>query len=130
MVFFENTGICNTSVPTEPPLDQLQVHPTDYPNDEEVLQLEEFNSDKCDFTFESVKGAIIKEVALLNEGVQGNFKPCLQFWQNTLQSPKFVRNVIQRGYVLPFKTIPPSAFLLNNRGRLYKTLNHVLITVL
>ena len=71
---------------------------TDSPSDEEVLQLEEFNSDKCDFTFESVKGTIIKQGALLNEGVQGNFKPCLQFWQNTLLSPKFVCNVIQRGY--------------------------------
>ena len=55
------------------------------------MQLEEFHSDKC------VNGAIIKVGALLNEGVQGNFKPCLQFWQNTLQSPKFVCNVIQHG---------------------------------
>ena len=60
----------------------------------------------------------LKEGALLNDGVHGNLKPCLQFWQNTLQSPKFVCNVIQRGYVLPFKTIPQSAFLLNNKSAL------------
>ena len=101
----------------EPPLDQQQVNPTDFPSDEEVLQLEEFNSDKCDFTFDSVQGAIIKEGALLNDGVQGNLKPCLQFWQNMLQFPKFVCNVIQH-YVLPFKAIPPRIFLLNNRSAL------------
>ena len=52
------------------------------------------------------------------DGVQGRLKPSLHFWSETLQAPQFAYNVIERGYVLPFESIPSRAFLLNNKSAL------------
>ena len=82
---------------------------------------EHFESDPHTDKFNSIvnfKASIIREGNLGVDGVQGRLKPSLHFWSETLQAPQFAYNVIERGYVLPFESIPSRAFLLNNKSAL------------
>jgi hypothetical protein len=51
-------------------------------------------------------------------GVVGRLRRCKQFWFHRLDPPLFVREILNQGYVIPFKSIPPTAFLKNNRSSL------------
>ena len=118
--FVDDTDICGIVAPTEQ--QQVQTDPTrtnSTVNDDRIgdNQLSNLPPDKCDL-FLSCNRAIIKQKHFSSEGVQGRLKPCLRFWHETLQCPQFVYNVIERGYVLPFKATPPPVFIRNNRSAL------------
>lgn len=47
-------------------------------------------------------------------------KQCLSFWKNDLKASKFIIDVIEFGYKIPFISVPPQFFAKNNRS----SLNH------
>ena len=51
------------------------------------------------------------------ENVKGNLRRKLQFWKR-IGTPKFILNVIERGYMLPFLSLPEPAVFRNNRSSL------------
>ena len=67
-------------------------------------------------------------------GVVGRLQRCKKFWSTKLNPPLFVKGIIDRGYIIPFKSIPPSAFLKNNRSSLshcdfvIEAINKLLVT--
>ena len=50
--------------------------------------------------------------------VKGRLKTHLRFWTEELGASKFVLNVIQNGYMLPFILTPPPCYLSNNKSSL------------
>ena len=79
-----------------PPQRRINILSSD---DEQDLLLPEGHPDKCDLLI-VYKGGIVKEGSFTqSEGVQGNLKPCFEFWQNTLNASRFVCDVIDRGYM-------------------------------
>jgi hypothetical protein len=49
-------------------------------------------------------------------GVKGKLKQCLTFWKNELKANKFVVNVIDEGYKIPFICVPPPFYAKNNKS--------------
>ena len=49
--------------------------------------------------------------------VKGNLRKNLEFWQR-IGTPNFIPNVIERGYTLPFLSLPEPAAFKNNRSSL------------
>ena len=49
--------------------------------------------------------------------VKGNLRRKLDFWKR-IGTSKFILNVIERGYMLPFPSLPESAVFRNNRSSL------------
>ena len=50
--------------------------------------------------------------------VKGRLAQSVEFWENTLEAPPFIIDVIKHAYSLPFREFPPSCFLSNNRSAL------------
>ena len=50
--------------------------------------------------------------------MKGRLAQSVEFWENTLEAPPFIIDVIKHGYSLPFREFPPSCFLSNNRSAL------------
>ena len=50
--------------------------------------------------------------------VVGCLKKNLAFWKNNLQASNFVQNVIEKGYIIPFLTVPPAFYAKNNKSSL------------
>ena len=50
--------------------------------------------------------------------VKGRLAQSVEFWENTLEAPPFIIDVIKHGYSLPFREFPPSCFLSNNHSAL------------
>ncbi len=76
----------------------------------------------CDYDI-SVEKNYEYEQSMLNcsnSGVVGRLRKCKQFWFDNLNPPLFVIDILNKGYVIPFRSIPPSACLKNNRS----SLNH------
>ena len=46
-----------------------------------------------------------------SNGVKGRLKSLVNFWVETLDVPDFVRDMIRRGYRLPFAEYPTQCFL-------------------
>ena len=66
--------------------------------------------------FEPVCGDYVDyfpEVPDLECCVKGKLKKNIEFWKNELKAPEAVLNVIERGYVLPLKSMPDSHALKN-----------------
>ena len=51
------------------------------------------------------------------ENVKGNLRRKLEFWKR-IGTSKFILNVIERGYMLPFLSLPKPAVFRNNRSSL------------
>ena len=51
------------------------------------------------------------------ENVKGNLRRKLEFWKR-IGTSKFILNVIERGYMLPFLSLPEPAVFRNNRSSL------------
>ena len=51
------------------------------------------------------------------ENVKGNLRRKLEFWKR-IGTSKFILNVIERGHMLPFLSLPESAVFRNNRSSL------------
>ncbi len=63
------------------------------------------------------------ESSMLNSefvGVVGRLNRCKQYWFDNFDPPVFVKDILNHGYVIPFKSLPPRAYLKNNRS----SLNH------
>ena len=50
--------------------------------------------------------------------VKGHLKHYLDYWNDSIGTPKFVLDIIPKGYSLPFATFLSSCFLRNNRSAL------------
>jgi hypothetical protein len=50
--------------------------------------------------------------------VVGKLKSCLQFWRDNLKANKFILDIIQHGYTIPFVSEPPPAYAVNNKSAL------------
>ena len=50
--------------------------------------------------------------------VVGRLKQNSDFWKSVLKAPPFVQNIIDEGYVIPFKEPPPSFCAKNNKSTL------------
>ena len=48
----------------------------------------------------------------------GKIEACFEYWQNELQAPPFVLNVVKNGYSLPFDSTPESSYAKNNASSL------------
>ena len=55
-----------------------------------------------------------------NVGVVGRLQRCKQYWFDTFNLSLFVKDILNHGYIIPFKNFPPRAHLNNNRS----SLNH------
>ena len=53
-----------------------------------------------------------------SKNVKGRLKPCINFWRNVLEAPVFILNIIQYGYLLPFKNLPTALEKSNNKSAL------------
>lgn len=55
-----------------------------------------------------------------SKGVVDRLSKCKQYWYDTVNPPLFVSGILNHGYVIPFKSVPPPIILRNNRS----SLNH------
>jgi len=53
-----------------------------------------------------------------NVSVVGNLQRNLPFWRDVLQANKFILDIIEHGYTIPFISDPPSAQAVNNKSAL------------
>ena len=70
---------------------------------DDLLQVTDLSS----INFEFEKGT--------SQSVKGNLKRNISFWRSIGKS-KFILDVIERGYKLPFETLPESVLLKNNKS--------------
>jgi len=50
--------------------------------------------------------------------VKGRLRAHYNFWSKTLEANNFMLRVIEKGYAIPFISVPPKAFLYNNASAL------------
>ncbi len=50
--------------------------------------------------------------------VVGRLKTCSNFWKNNLHVSNFIQKIIDEGYLIPFKSVPPAFFAKNNKSSL------------
>ncbi len=79
----------------------LTVNQDPISNSDELLQV----TDLSFLNFECDKGR--------TPNVKGNLKRNISFWR-TISAPRFILDVIELGYKLPFETLPESVHLNNN----------------
>ena len=99
------------TAPTSP---ARECNPTVVPNsevfEEEVSDIAEVHCENDLFEFGSTD-----HPPLVN--VKGNLRRKLEFWKR-IGTSKFILNVIERGYMLPFLSLPEPAVFRNNRSSL------------
>ena len=52
------------------------------------------------------------------KSVKGKLKPKINFWKNVLNAPKYILDIIQHGYFLPFLDLPEGSSSKNNQSAL------------
>ena len=77
---------------------------------DELLKVTEFNLKS--FEFEQYTAPYVKDKTL---NIKGSLKRHISFWK-TIGTPRFILDVIERGYKLPFDTLPESVHLRNNKS--------------
>ena len=82
--------------------------------DEEVADIAQVHCENESFEFELSNHDHPPCVKL---NVKGNLRKNLEFWQR-IGIPNFILNVIERGYMLPFLSLPEPAVFKNNRSSL------------
>jgi hypothetical protein len=50
------------------------------------------------------------------KSVRGGLSKSSDYWKNTLGASRFVQNIIDEGYKIPFESLPPPCFLDNNKS--------------
>ena len=50
--------------------------------------------------------------------VKGRFRAPYNFWSHTLEANNFILRVIDKGYAIPFISVPPKALFCNNTSAL------------
>ena len=50
--------------------------------------------------------------------VKSRLRDHIEFWKSNLFANEFILNTLQYGYIIPFKNVPPGAYLKNNRSSL------------
>ena len=51
-----------------------------------------------------------------SDSVRGGLYKCSTYWRDTLNASQFVQSVVQDGYKIPFRSIPETCFLANNKS--------------
>ena len=77
---------------------------------DELLKVTEFNLKS--FEFEQYTAPYVKDKTL---NIKGSLKRHISFWKTT-GTPRFILDVIERGYKLPFDTLPESVHFRNNKS--------------
>ena len=77
---------------------------------DELLKVTEFNLKS--FEFEQYTAPYVKDKTL---NIKGSLKRHISFWK-TIGTPRFILDVIEREYKLPFDTLPESVHLRNNQS--------------
>ena len=95
-------GITDSSS-LDPKVDILTVNQDPISNSDELLQV----TDLSFLNFECDKGR--------TPNVKGNLKRNISFWR-TISAPRFILDVIELAYKLPFETLPESVHLKNNKS--------------
>lgn len=90
------------------------------PREETNPKIEKISTENTYLSFE--KDYEIKSSMLNSEsvGVVGRLRRCKQYWFDNFNPPTFVKGILNHGYVIPFKSLPPKAYLKNNKS----SLNH------
>ena len=81
-------------------------------NDDELSIYDNCECDK-DYEYESMLNTE-------SNGVVGRLHRCKDYWIDNFNPPVFVSDILNKGYVIPFKVLPPPCHLKNNRS----SLNH------
>ena len=82
--------------------------------DEEVADIAQVHCENESFEFELSNH---DHPPCVRFNVKGNLRKNLEFWQR-IGTPNFILNVIERGYMLPFLSLPEPAVFKNNRSSL------------
>jgi hypothetical protein len=51
-----------------------------------------------------------------SDSVRGGLYRCSTYWRDTLNASQFVQSIVQDGYKIPFRSIPETCFLANNKS--------------
>ena len=51
-----------------------------------------------------------------SDSVRGRLYRCSTYWRDTLNASQFVQSIVQDGYKIPFRSIPETCFLANNKS--------------
>ena len=78
--------------------------------DEEINEIAQVHCENKVFEFELCNRSP-------SGNVKGNLRRNLAFWKR-IETPKFILNVIERGYLLPFRNLPEPVAFANNRSSL------------
>ena len=56
--------------------------------------------------------------SFVSAGVKGSLKNHIEFWKSTVKASTFVVDTLEKGYVIPFMSEPPSMLYRNNKSAL------------